>query len=114
MKEKKERKSTERVLPESSRETKFSDVHKDSWAARGLGGRALAIPSRTVLKKAGGKAEQSALASSCASAREKNKNDTTMMSNEKCWYRLKNSVVSRVVCILNIFRTRNHALAGLY
>ena len=41
----------EEVLPEPSRETKFSGVHKDSWVVRGLGARALASPSRTVLKK---------------------------------------------------------------
>ena len=46
----------EKVLPEPSRETKFSGVHKDNWAARGFGTRALASPSRTVLKNAGGKA----------------------------------------------------------
>ena len=40
----------EKVLPEPSRETKFSGVHKHSWAARDLGARALASPSRTCLK----------------------------------------------------------------
>ena len=35
----------------TSGETKFSDAHKDSWAARGSGARALARPSPTVLKK---------------------------------------------------------------
>ena len=35
----------------TSGETKFSGVHKDSWAAQGPGARALASPSPTVLKK---------------------------------------------------------------
>ena len=35
----------------TSGETIFSDAHKDSWAARGSGARALARPSPTVLKK---------------------------------------------------------------
>ena len=34
----------------TSGETKFSGVHKDSCAARGLGAHALASPSPTVLK----------------------------------------------------------------
>ena len=36
----------------TSGETKFSSVHKDSWAARSPGARALASSSPTVLKKA--------------------------------------------------------------
>ena len=35
----------------TSGETKFSGMHKDSWAACGTGARALASPSPTVLKK---------------------------------------------------------------
>ena len=40
---------TEKVLPEPSRETKFSGVHKDNCAVRDLGARTRASPSRTVL-----------------------------------------------------------------
>ena len=43
--------SIKRVLPKPSREAKFSGVPKDSCAARGLGARVLANPSRMVLKK---------------------------------------------------------------
>ena len=38
-------------IARTSCETKFSGVHKDSCAVRGLGARVLASPSPTVLKK---------------------------------------------------------------
>ena len=71
----------EKGLSEPSRETKFSGVHKDSWAAREPGARALANPSRTVLKSCSKTGDPRA--SSCARIRAcKNQNIMTFESNK--------------------------------
>ena len=46
----------ENVLPEPSRETKFSGVHKDNCAARGFGARTRVDAISNGASKAGGKA----------------------------------------------------------
>ena len=96
--------STKRVLPESSREAKFSGVPKNNCAARGLGARVLANPSRMALKKM--VAKQGPL------AHEKIRSHDDHVEH-KMLVQIKYSVVSRVGYIPNIFR-RGHALAGLY
>ena len=54
----------EKVLPKPFRDTKFSGLHKDSCAARGLGARTRASPFQTVLKK-------QAQSGSCVEMRER-------------------------------------------
>ena len=78
--------STERVLPESSREAKFSGMPKDSCAARGLGTRVLASPFRMVLKKMVAKQGPRAQARAPGLARVKIKSRDDHVE-QKCWYR---------------------------
>ena len=74
---------TEKVLPEPSRETKFSGVHKNNCAARDLGARTRASQSRTVLKKknAGAKRDPREPARAPRFARAKIKIKIKIMSN---------------------------------
>ena len=70
----------------TSGETKFSGVHKDSWAARGPGARVLASPSRMVLKKLVAKQGLRAQARAPDLARVKIKSRDNYVE-QKCWYR---------------------------
>ena len=85
--------NTKRVLPESSREAKFSGVPKDNCAARGLGARVLAIPFRMVRKPLVAEQGPRAQARAPGLARVKIKSRDDHVE-QKCWYSRWSSIAA--------------------